>query len=156
MLPSLSHFIKPVILSMLPISELRGGIPLALASGITPLTSFLLCVTANILIIPLLYLFLDTLHKSLSHIPFYKKLFDNYIQRNRHKLEKHVGTKAEFWFLVIFTGIPLPMTGAYTATILSWFFGLKKRKSILAVSLGVLLAGIIVTLASLGIITLFS
>lgn len=146
--------IKAVILSMLPISELRGGIPLAISYGINPIIAFVVCVIANILVFPIIFLFLTTLHKLFLKINFYRKCFDFYIEKSRKKLEKHIGTKTEFWFIVIFTGIPFPLTGAYSATILSWFFGLNKRKAFLAVSLGVIMAGIIVTLASIGIFSL--
>lgn len=142
--------IKAFLISLLPIAEVRGGIPFALASGVPFWLAFIVCVFANILVIPILYIFLNTLHKLFMHIPIYSKLFNRYIERSRHKLEKHIGTKAEFWFLMIFTGIPLPMTGAYTATILAWFFGIKKSKAFLAISLGVIIAAIIITLLSLG------
>src|SRR3989344_8094281 len=143
--------IKAIILSMLPISELRGGIPLAISYGVNPLFAFIVCVLANILVIPIMFLFLDTLHKLLLKINFYRKCFDFYIEKSRKKLEKYIGTKTEFWFILIFTGIPLPITGAYTATVLSWFFGLKRLKAFLAIALGVIIAGIIVTLTSIGL-----
>lgn len=145
-----SQLIKAALLSMTPISELRGGIPFAIASGVSPVLAFIICVIANIIIIPLIYIFLNTIHRYFSRNTYYKNTFNKYIEKNRHKIERHIGTRAEFWLIMLLTAIPLPMTGAYTATILSWFFGLKKRKSFLAVSLGVIIAGIIVTLISAG------
>lgn len=152
----MSILLKAMLLSMAPISELRGGIPFAIASGIHPLTAYFVCVIANIIIIPIVYLFLNTLHLQFYKIKPYHRLFDKYINRNRHKLEKHIGKRAEFLFIMLLTAIPLPVTGAYTATILSWFFGLKKRKSFLAVSLGVIIAGIIVTLLTTGVLRILS
>ena len=66
-----------------------------------------------------------------------------------------MGTKWEFIVLMLFVGIPLPITGAYTGTILAWFFKINRKKAYVALSLGVLIAGIIVSIVSvLGINTL--
>ena len=78
------------------------------------------------------------------------------MDRSRHKIEKHIGTKYEFLFLVIFVAIPLPMTGAYSGSILAWFFGLKKRKAFVAITLGVIIAGVITSLATAGVSSLMS
>jgi len=150
----MESLVKAIILSMLPISELRGGIPLALSSGVNIFIAFVLCVLANIIIIPFVFLFFDILHKYFLKIKIYRKVFNFYIERNRKKLEKHVGTKWEFFFIYALTAIPFPLTGAYSSTILSWFFGLKRKKAFLAISLGVITAGIIVTLVSVGFLSL--
>ena len=147
--------LKVALLSILPISELRGGIPLGLALGINPVTVFLVAVISNILAIPLIFFFLDNIHKRLMKYNKYKKFFDYYIERSRNKLESRIGTKAEFIALMIFVGIPLPGTGAWTGAILAWFFNMKRARAYLSVSLGVLIAGIVVMLASLGLIALF-
>ena len=146
--------ISGAVVSTLPVSELRGGIPLALSSGANPIVVFLVCVLANIAIILPLFLFLDYLHGKFIRVRIYRKMFRRYIERSRHKLEKHIGTKHEFLFVFLLTAIPLPMTGAYTASILSWYFGLKKIKAFFAIALGVVTAGIIVSLISLGIFSL--
>jgi len=147
----MSVILNEIILSAFPISELRGGIPYAIISGLHPVLAYIFGVLGNFLAIPICFFFLDNLHKYFLKFNFYKKSFDIYIERNGKKLEKHIGTKWEFLGLLMFTGIPLPMTGAWTATILAWFFGLKRMKSYLAISLGILIAGILVTLASFGV-----
>jgi len=151
----MQNLLSAIILSILPISELRGGIPLAIASGINPWQAFLICTLFNILIIPLVFLFLDFIHKYLYKIRIYKIIFDKIITRARNKFQKHAGTKWEYPALFIFVAVPLPGTGAYTGSLIAWLFNLKRRKSILAIALGVLVAGIIITLISFGIFSLF-
>lgn len=70
-------------------------------------------------------------------------------------MEKHIGKKGEFIALMIFVGIPLPGTGAYTGTLLAWFFKMKRIYSYIAIIAGVVIAGILITLASIGIFTFF-
>ena len=146
--------LKVALLSILPISELRGGIPVGLALGINPILVYITAVLFNFLAVFLIFFFLDNIHSHFLRYKKYKIFFNNYIHKNRKKLEKHVGKKTEFYALIIFVAIPFPITGAWTGTILAWFFGLKRRKAYLAILLGILIAGIIVTLASLGIIAL--
>ena len=142
-------------LSILPISELRGGIPLGIAQGFNPFLVFLVAVLSNIIIIPAVFFFLDYLHNYFVRINIYRNLFDSYVQMTRTKLENKIGTNTEFLALMLFVGIPLPVTGAYTGSILAWFFGINRKKAYLAIISGVILAGFIVTLASIGLFSLF-
>ena len=147
---------KIILLSMLPVSELRGAIPLAIASGISPINAFLIAVIANALIVPILFFFLDTLHKHFYMIKYYRIPFDRYIERTRKKFENHAGTKLEYFFLFLFVAVPLPMTGAYTGTLIAWLFNMQRRKSSAMIILGVLAAGIITTLVTVGIKSIIS
>ena len=151
----MNEILKTIFLIILPISELRGSIPYAIANDINPLSAFIISVLGNFLVVPLGFFFLDYLHKHFLKIKSYKNFFNKYIEIKRKSFEKHVGTKFEFWALIIFTLIPLPLTGGWSATILAWFFNLKRRKSYLAIFLGILIAGIIVTLTTIGIKSLF-
>ena len=141
----MNPIIKAIIASLLPISELRGGIPIAVASGYSYLTAFIVCVIANILVIPISFFILDYLNKYLMKIGIYKKIIERSIEKGKKSIETKIGTKWEFIALMLFVGIPLPMTGAYTGTLIAWFFKLNRKKAYLALSLGVLMAGIIVT-----------
>jgi len=147
--------LKTFLLSILPISELRGAIPYAIANNVNYFLAFFIGVFGNFLVIPIVFYFLDNLHHHFLKIKNYEKFFSKYIERKRESFEKHVGTRFEFWALVVFVAIPLPMTGAYSGALLAWFFNLKRRKSYLAIYLGILIAGIIVTLTTLGIKSLF-
>tara|TARA_Y100000310_G_scaffold307576_1_gene349795 strand:+ start:1561 stop:2013 length:453 start_codon:yes stop_codon:yes gene_type:complete len=147
--------LQAALISMLPIAELRGGIPWAIANGVNPLTAFIVCVIANFLVAPIGYLFLSFLHKEFLKWRPYEKLFTYKVEKARKSFERHVGTKWEMVMLLLLVGIPLPMTGAYTGTLLAWFFELEKKKAFLAIGGGVILAGIIVTALTLGIVELF-
>lgn len=149
-----SIILRAMLLSMLPISELRGGIPYAIANGVKPINAFIFCVIANILVIFIVFFFLDYLHKHFMKINFYRRLFEIYINRSRRKLENHVGTRLESIMLFLFVAVPLPLTGAYTGSVLAWLFGLNRKKSFIAIALGVIIAGIIVTLATVGVVKL--
>lgn len=138
--------IKGIILSLLPISELRGGIPVAVASGAGWVPAFIACVVANILVIIPVFFFLDNIHKYLMKIKIYEKIFTTYLDRVRKRVEaqfeKHTW---EYWVLFLFVAVPFPSTGAYTGCLIVWFFKMERKRSFITIALGVLVAGIIVT-----------
>lgn len=133
-----------IFLSILPIAELRGGIPYAIANDLNPLITFFICVGANILVFPIVFFFLEFLHPLFLKIDLYKRLFDKFIIKTREKIGNKI-EKYGFWGLMIFVMIPLPVTGAYSGSFAAWLFNIPKKKAFLAVSLGVIMAGIIVT-----------
>jgi uncharacterized membrane protein len=143
----MNNFLEIILLSMLPISELRGGIPLAIAYHIHPLLAFLVCTLANIAIVPLVFLFLVTVNRLLLKIDAYSRFFHHFLERAQHKIHKSV-EKYGYLGLMIFVAIPLPMTGAYTGTLGAWALGMDKKKAFVSIALGVIIAGIIVTLIS--------
>ena len=138
------------VLSFMPISELRGGIPFAIASGIPWYAAFPFAVLINALVAPACWIFLATFHKLFygtapnRGIRWYKKFFDRFVERAREKLS----SKVEKWGwlgVAVFVAIPLPITGAWTGTLGAWVLGLSKKRTMLAVIIGVLAAGVIVT-----------
>ncbi len=159
----MNNILLAVLLSISPISELRGGIPVALASATTLSSAFslsLLCILANMLIILPLFLFLDFFHHRFMRIGIYKRTFNFFIKRIQRKSKKLEAEMDKYGYLAlaIFVAVPLPLTGAWTGTIIAWLLGLNRRKSITAIALGVLAAGIIitaVTLASINAIKAF-
>ena len=136
-----------ILLSMAPISELRGGIPLAIASGFNPLSAFLICTLANIAIIPIVFIFLNTINVLLLKIPAYSTFFHKTLERSRNRIHKSI-EKYGYLGLAIFVAIPLPLTGAYTGVLGAWALGMNKRKAFASIALGVIIAGISVTLIS--------
>jgi uncharacterized membrane protein len=155
------RIIWAIILSILPISELRGGLPLAIIfandNKIPLIIVFSLIVMANILAVFIAFYFFDHIHKYLLRNKFYKKVFESYIgkiQKKVDKFEKQYSTTG-FLALAIFVAVPLPGTGAWTGCIIAWLLGLDRKKSILAISLGVLAAGILVFFGTLGFLSLF-
>lgn len=144
----MKEILYSILLSVLPISELRGGIPFALYNGINPISAYIICVIANIMAFPITYFFLEFLHPVFSKVKFYNTIFNKFVLRTRKKVSGNID-KWGFWGLMIFVMIPLPVTGAYTGSFAAWIFGFKKKNAFLAVSLGVIIAGLIVSIAYL-------
>lgn len=149
-----------ILLSLAPVSELRGGIPFAITQGANVWAAFVFCVIANIIVAPLLFLFLDYLHGHLIKFNPYRKTFNAFLRRIRKRKEKVERTYESWGILALacYVAIPLPITGVWTGTLIAWLLGLKRNRSLLAICLGVIIAGIIVTLITaitIGIINSF-
>ena len=134
-----------ILISALPVVELRGAIPLALGVfSFSPLKAFLLSIIGNLLLIPLLLLFLNKFSGYLmSHNNYIRKFLIWIFKRTRLRHSKKfevLGSLALFSF----TAIPLPFTGAWSACVAAFVFGIDTGKAILFISLGVLTAGVIV------------
>jgi uncharacterized membrane protein len=138
------------VLSFMPISELRGAIPFAIANGIPWYWAFIFAVTLNALVAPACWIFLATFHKLFygtspeKGMRWYKNLFDKFVAKAREK----ISAKLEKWGwlgIAVFVAIPLPLTGAWTGTLGAWVLGVSRRRTMLAVVIGVLVAGIVVT-----------
>jgi uncharacterized membrane protein len=129
-----------------PISELRGGIPLGILHyELDPLFVFCIAVIANALIFFPVFFTLRLLYdKVLFRIPLFDKYLDGLRKRGKPIVDKY-----GFWGLALFVAVPLPLTGAYTGTILAWLLGMDWKKAFPAVGLGVIVAGIIVLLITL-------
>jgi uncharacterized membrane protein len=144
-------------LSFMPISELRGAIPYAIAHGVPWYWAFVFAVMCNILVAPACWIFLATVHRLLygtgpeKGITWYKNIFDKLIERARKKLS--AGFEKWGWLGIAgFVGIPFPLTGAWTGTLGAWVLGVSRRRTMLAVILGVIISGTIVTAVVLGAI----
>lgn len=135
------------LLSIAPISELRGAIPYALAHGMSVIPAYFFCVAMNFIASILIYIFLITFHKILYRISFYKRFFDRFIEKARNRVGKEI-EKYGGLGLAVFVAIPLPVTGAITGTVGGWVLGIKKRVMFPAILAGVAIAGIIVTIIS--------
>jgi len=138
------------LLSFMPISELRGAIPFAIANNIPWYWAYPFAVILNALIAPVCWIFLATVHKLFygaspeKGFRWYRNLFDRFVEKTRKKLS--AGVEKWGWLgIAVFVAIPLPITGAWTGTLGAWVLGVSKRRTMIAVTLGVLIAGIIVT-----------
>ena len=140
------HCLITIALAVLPISELRGAIPYAYFNGAPLFLAALIGFLANLLVAPIVYLFLGSLHRVFYRFwGWYRSFFDRFVERVRKKVEHHF-SKWGYIGLALFVGVPLPVTGAWTAALGAWVLGLKKKETILAISLGVLISATIVTL----------
>lgn len=146
--PQLATF----FIAMIPIAELRVSIPLALgAYKLSILSSYFYSVAGNIVPVFFILYFIDPVSKFLmKHFQIFNKFFTWLFDHTRVKFE---GKYAKYGAiaLVIFVAIPLPMTGAWTGALASFLFQIPRKSGVVLVSIGVLLAGVIVTLASLGV-----
>ncbi|MDR3161821.1 MAG: small multi-drug export protein [Spirochaetaceae bacterium] len=131
-------------LSFLPISELRGGIPFAVARGLPWYWAYPFAAAVNALAAPACWIFLSTAHRLFLKMAWYRRLFERFVGRAREKLRPAV----EKWGalgVAAFVAVPLPVTGAWTGTLGAWVLGLGKGRTLAAVVLGVFIAGAVVT-----------
>ena len=144
----LADVLKVLALAASPISELRGAIPLAVLEFDFPwYHAFIISVIGNMLPVPFILLFLNTITRILSRIGafdrFFKWLFA-YTRRRGTMIEKY-----ERIGLTLFVAIPLPITGAWTGSIAAVLLGMSFKRSLVSIFLGVLIAGVIVTCLTL-------
>lgn len=138
--------------SMLPIIELRGAIPLGAAFGLPWWQNYLIAVVGNMLPVPIILLFVKAVLNWMMKCRV--KLFNRIANKMFEKAEKNRGKieKYAFWGLTLFVAIPLPATGAWTGTLVAALFDMKFWKSLLAALIGVMIAGVIMTLVSYGVV----
>lgn len=132
------------LLSLTPISELRGAIPFAVIRGMDLFSAALWCAAWNASVPLIAYIFLATAHKLFYRLGWYARLFDRTVERARQKIHPQV-EKFGIIGILVFVAIPFPLTGAWTGTLGAWILGLDRKHTILAVMGGVIVAGIIVT-----------
>lgn len=145
------------LIAMVPLIELRGAVPFGLSNllgdplPIIPL--YILCILGNMLPVPFIFFFARKVLEWGKDKKYIGKFFTFCIEKGKkggEKLEKKAG-KGLYFALFIFVGIPLPGTGAWTGTLAASFLDMDFKKSVISVVLGVLLAGIIMGLASAGV-----
>lgn len=138
------------IISMLPILELRGGLIAASILNLDFIPAYIISILGNCLPIPFVLLFLDKIFNWLKNFKTTKKIvvkLENKILSKKEKIEKY-----GYWGLLLFVGIPLPGTGAWTGAGLAVLLRLDRKKSSLVIFLGVILASIIMSIISYGIL----
>jgi uncharacterized membrane protein len=144
-------FFWTAFLAFLPISELRGAIPFAIANGVPWYIAYPYAAAMNALVAPACWIFLSTLHRLFLRMNWYGRFFNRFVERARTKLQG--GVEKWGWLgVAVFVAIPLPVTGAWTGTLGAWVLGLRRGRTLAAVVLGVICAGLIVTaVVSLGV-----
>lgn len=146
-----------LLIAMLPIAELRAAIPVALVGFDMPIWSaYLWAVIGNLIPAILLLWLLDPVSKWLmKNFKIFDKFFTWVFTRTRKRFTSKSAKYGTFITLVLFVAIPLPITGAWTGTAAAFLFGIPFKKSFTAIAVGVLLAGMIVTLTTVGLAKLF-
>jgi uncharacterized membrane protein len=150
-----------LLLTVLPFIELRGGLPVivdyAIRNGQSIWPYFFIVLILNILVILLIFMFFDLLHKVFMRLKWYEKVVGKVLARLQRRMEK-VRARMDRWgyiALMLFVAVPLPVTGAWSGSLIAWALGLNRWKSFLAISAGIIIAGLLVLFASFGLLSWF-
>ena len=149
----MTHYVIVFLISMVPLIELRGAIPYAVAFGLPLAPSYVIAIIGNMLPVPIIYLFARKVLIWGKDKPYIGKFFTFCLEKGEKggkKLQAKAG-RGLFVALLLFVGIPLPGTGAWTGTLAASLLDMDFKSSIIAVMLGVILAGIIMGAASAGL-----
>ena len=149
----MQKYLTVFLVSMIPLIELRGAIPYGVLYGLPLWQTFLIAIVGNMLPVPLIYLFARKVlewGKDKKYIGGFFRWCLEKGEKGGRKLEAKAG-RGLYVALLLFVGIPLPGTGAWTGTLAASFLNMDFKKSVLYVMLGVLLAGFIMLIASLGV-----
>ena len=138
------------IISLMPILELRGGLIAAALLDLNPVTSYIISIIGNVLPVPFILWFINSILEWMRKSKKFKKIakwLDNKVEKNKEKIEKF-----GFWGLVLFVGIPLPGTGAWTGCLIAAVLEMDRKKSFLAAMIGIIMASIIMMVLSFGLL----
>ena len=145
------------LVSMVPLSELRLAVPMAVGMGLDYWTSLVVCVVGNMLPVPIIYFFARKVLLWGKDKKYICKIFTFFLEKGEKAgkaLTKKAGRGGLFIALMLFVGIPLPGTGAWTGTLGASFLDMGIKSTTLAVCLGVIIAGCIMGLASTGVFSI--
>ena len=148
-------YVIAFFISMVPLVELRGALPYALTAGIPTLQAYILCIVGNMLPVPVIFFFARRVLEWGKDKKYIGRFFTFCLEKGHkagEKLKEKAGTKGLFIALLLFVGIPLPGTGAWTGTLAASILDMDFKSSVLAVLLGVMLAAIIMGVGSLLVI----
>ncbi len=154
----ISKYILLALVSMVPLIELRGSIPIAALWGLNYWTALVVCVIANMVPVPIIYFFARKVLEWGKDKKYIGKFFTFCLvkgERAGQKLVAKTGRGGLFVALLLFVGIPLPGTGAWTGTLAASFLNMGIKSTSLSVSLGVVMAGVIMGIVSSGVLGVF-
>ena len=149
----LKKYLFVFFVSMVPLIELRAAVPIALGMDLPVLQSYIVCILGNMLPVPIIFLFARKVLEWGADKPVIGKFFTFCLEKGHkggEKLKAKAG-KCLFVALLLFVGIPLPGTGAWTGTLAASLLDMDFKSSVVAVLFGVVLAGVIMGLASAGL-----
>ena len=144
---------------MVPLIELRLAVPVAVGMGLDYWTSLAVCVVGNMLPVPIIYFFARKVLLWGKDKKYIGKIFTFFLEKGERagqKLTKAAGRGGLFIALMLFVGIPLPGTGAWTGALVAAMMDMRLKRAMPAITLGVIIAGVIVTTVTYGAGALFS
>ena len=148
----LKKYLLCFLVSMVPLIELRAGVPIAVGMGLDYWKALIVCAVGNMLPVPIIYFFARKVLEWGADKKYIGKFFSYCIEKGEKggkKLRGRAGRGGLFVALMLFVGIPLPGTGAWTGTLAASFLNMGIKSTTLSVSLGVIIAGIIMGIVSL-------
>ena len=153
----LKKYLICFFVSMVPLIELRGAIPISQGMNLPIIPSYFLCIIGNMLPVPFIFFFARKVLEWGKDKPIIGGFFSWCLEKGHHggeKLQAKAG-RGLFLALMLFVGIPVPGTGAWTGTLAASILDMDFKSSVIAVMLGVLLAGVIMMLGSIGVLGMF-
>ena len=147
----LKKYLIAFLVSMVPLIELRGGVPIAQAMGIPEIPALIVCVIGNLIPVPFIYFFARKFLKWGANKRFLRTVCKFFLEKGEkagQKLVAKTGRGGLFIALLLFVGIPLPGTGAWTGALAASFLNMGFKSTVVSVSLGVILAGVIMSVVS--------
>lgn len=142
-------FFSTILMAMVPVIELRGAIPFGVAAGISVKQALICAIIGNLIPIPLILLFLRRVFVWMRKI---SPRFENLVEKLelRAKRKKGIVDKYEIIGLIILVAIPLPGTGAWTGALVATVLDIRMRRALPAITIGVIIAGIVVSVVTYG------
>ena len=151
---SAGEFTLTMLVSMIPVVELRGGIPFGVATGLPVWAAFLAAVIGNLIPVPFIIVYIRRIFQWMRRrIPALNRMVDS-LERKAHLKGQKV-TKYKYLGLMLFVAVPLPGTGAWTGSLAAAFLDMPLRKAIPSVVAGVLMAGMAISILTYGVASLF-
>ena len=153
----MGKYLIPFLLSMVPLLELRGGVPVGQAMGLGYVEAIVICAIGNMLPVPFIYFFARKFLLWGAEKPYIGGICRFFLEKGEkagRKLTEKTGRYGLFMALLLFVGIPLPGTGAWTGTLAASFLNMGFKSAVVSVALGVLLAGVIMAVASTGVFSI--
>ena len=138
------------IISLMPILELRGGLIAASLLGLNPVVSYIISIIGNIIPVPFILWFINSIlewKRKKKHLSKVAKWLDGKVEKHKGQIEKY-----GFWGLVLFVGIPLPGTGAWTGCLIASVLEMDRKKAFIAAMIGIFMASIIMMILSFGLL----
>ena len=148
---SLKNYLWVFFLSMVPVLELRAAIPVGATLGLEWVANYLICVIGNMIPVPFILLFIRHVLEWMKKVPHLNKIaiwVENKAQKNTPKVQKYASLG-----LLIFVALPLPGTGAWTGALVAAMLDMRMKYAIPSIFCGVLIAGLIMSLASYGLVS---
>ena len=148
------RFCFTVLVSMIPVVELRGGVPFGVTAGLGVPAAYLAAVIGNLLPIPFIIVYIRRIFQWMRQkFPRLDRMVDA-LERKAHLKGKTI-SRYKYLGLAIFVAIPLPGTGAWTGALAAAFLDMPLRRAMPAIILGVLTAGIVISILTFGIVNIF-